>query len=91
MSADGRFTAAVGEDSRLRVWRGASLVQAQMAHAFRATRICLSPDAREALTAGGDSKLHLWDLSVPRIQPAASEVTALANIKAVDGFAPRIV
>lgn len=85
MSADGRYTAAVGLDSRLRVWRGVTLVQAQMAHAFRATRVCLGPGAREALTAGGDSKLHLWDLSAPRIQAAASEVTALAKINTIDG------
>jgi WD40 repeat protein len=85
MSADGRYTAVVGEDSRLRVWRGATLVQAQMAHAFRATRVCLGPGAREALTAGGDSKLHLWDLSAQRIQAAAREVTALAKINTSDG------
>jgi WD40 repeat protein len=84
MSADGRNTAAVGEDSRLRVWRGAKLVHSQMAHAYRATRVCLSPDAREALTAGDDGKLHLWDLSAPRIEVAASEVTALAQINTVD-------
>jgi WD40 repeat protein len=91
MTSDGRFTAAVGQDGRLRVWRGATLSQAQIAHAYRATRVCLSPGAREALTAGDDGKLHLWDLSASVIQGAACEVTALANIKAVDGFARRIV
>lgn len=90
MSADGRFTAAVGEDSRLRVWRGATLVQAQIAHAYRATRVCLSPGAREALTAGDDGKLHRWDLSAPLIQAAACEVTALAGIKTVSDVALRI-
>ena len=85
MSADGRYTAAVGEDRRLRVWRGATLVHSQMAHAFRATRVCLSPGAREALTTGDDGKLHLWDLSAPQIQAAASEVTALAKINTCDG------
>jgi WD40 repeat protein len=90
MSADGRFTAAVGEDRRLRVWRGTTLVQAQMAHAFRATRVCLSPGAREALTTGDDGKLHLWDLSAPHIQAAASEVTALAEINTDGGGALRI-
>ena len=85
MSGDGRSTAAVGEDGRLRVWRGAKLSNAQIAHAYRATRVCLSPDAREALTAGDDGKLHLWDLSGTRIQVAASEVTALAKINMGDG------
>jgi WD40 repeat protein len=85
MSADGRYTAAVGEDCRLRVWRGATLVHAQMAHAFRATRVCLSPGAREALTTGDDGKLHLWDLSTHQIQAAVSEVTALAKINMGDG------
>ncbi len=91
MSADGRSTAAVGEDGRLRVWRGAKLSKAQIAHAYRATRVCLSPDAREALTAGGDSKLHLWDLDASVIQDHENEVTALTNINALDGFARRIV
>ena len=91
VSADGRSTAAVGEDGRLRLWRGAKLSKAQIAHAYRATRVCLSPDAREALTAGGDGKLHLWDLDASLIQGHENEVTALANIKAVDGFSRRIV
>ena len=81
ISVDGRFTAAVGEDSRLRVWRGATLVQAQIAHSYRATHVCLSPGAHEALTAGQDGKLHLWNLSAPLIQDVAYEVTALAEIK----------
>jgi WD40 repeat protein len=91
VSADGRSTAAVGEDGRLRVWRGAELWTAPIAHAYRATHVCLSTDAREALTAGGDSKLHLWNLDASVIQGHENEVTALANIKAVDGFARRIV
>ena len=90
MSADGRSTAVVGEDGRLRVWRGAKLSKAQIAHAYRATRVCLSPDAREALTAGGDSKLHLWNLNASVIQSHETEVTALANIKAVEGLNRRI-
>jgi WD40 repeat protein len=89
MSVDGRFTAAVGEDSRLRVWRGATLVQAQIAHAYRATHVCLSPGAHEALTAGQDGKLHLWNLSAPLLQDVAYEVTALAEIK-TGGVALRI-
>jgi WD40 repeat protein len=88
LTPDGCFTAAVGEEGLLQVWQQEALIHARIAHAYRATRVSLSPDGSRALTVGHDGKLHLWELGAPTIEAAASEVTAMAELRPTDQSDP---
>lgn len=87
-TSDGRWSVTVGEDAALRLWDETGLRSVWTGHAYRATRVCLRNDGQRALSAGGDGRLILWDLSrrnrpdgsagaIQRHQ-AIGEVTALA-------------
>jgi WD40 repeat protein len=52
--------------------------------------VALSPDGRRAVTVGQDGQLHLWELDSPRVEAAASEVTALIELRAGDQTNARV-
>jgi WD40 repeat protein len=79
---DGQWIATVGKDCVLRVWNASDgdLKFAATGHAYLATRVCLAPDGKQAVTTGQDGKLILWDLSLAKAEIRAAEVTSIVEI-----------
>jgi WD40 repeat protein len=78
----GQWLATVGMDGALRVWNALNgdLRVAEVGHAYGATRVCLAPDAHQAVTAGQDGKLILWNLASMSIGLPRAEVTSIAML-----------
>ena len=79
---DGQWIATVGKDCVLRVWNASegALKFAATGHAYLATRVCLAPDGKQAVTTGQDGKLILWDLSLAKAEIRPAEVTSIVEV-----------
>jgi WD40 repeat protein len=82
LAAGGKWIAAVDKGGVLRAWDAGvrSLRFAETGHAYSATRVCLAPDGRHAVTAGHDGKLILWDLSLMSVGSPRAEVTSICEL-----------
>lgn len=80
ITRDGKTAASVSDDRSVSFWNMDGCFAKLPGHAYRATRICISDDGSNALSAGQDGMLILWDLQKAAMAPPQSfmaEVTAL--------------
>lgn len=80
ITRDGQIVASVSDDRSVSFWNMDECFAKLPGHAYRATRICISDDGSNALSAGQDGMIILWDLQKAAMampQSFMPEVTAL--------------
>lgn len=87
ITPDGNVAVSAGEGREISFWRGEKRIAQVGGHSHRATHACICDDATQAVTAGQDGTLIVWNLKeLAQSSGCAfrSEITALREFADLD-------